>query len=141
MPDCLFCHATQAHYVEGSVNHYTQPVFHGDAIGCQRCHGPGEIHVAQRTKDQAGSAAVDYSIVNPRHLERSLRDAVCEQCHLVGHMRILRNHRGWYDYRPGLPLEQFFSAFMQPENTDDEDKAVGQVEQMYESRCFQRSKG
>jgi hypothetical protein len=46
--ECLFCHANPAHPVAGSVNRYHEPVFDGYAIGCQRCHGPGELHVARR---------------------------------------------------------------------------------------------
>ena len=44
-PTCLFCHSNQFDHVEGSENHYQQPIFHGHAIGCERCHGPGELHV------------------------------------------------------------------------------------------------
>ena len=33
--------------VEGTVNRYREPIFAGLAIGCERCHGPGELHVKQ----------------------------------------------------------------------------------------------
>src|SRR5262249_2492243 len=98
LPECLFCHANRASYVVGSVNHYTEPIFDGYAIGCQRCHGPGQLHVASRQPAEKTTAEVDYTIVNPRHLDRSLRSAVCEQCHLQGKTRILRRGRGIYDF-------------------------------------------
>jgi hypothetical protein len=141
VPECLFCHANGAQHVQGSLNHYAEPLFDGYAIGCQRCHGPGELHVASR--EQAGPVAdkIDYTIVNPRHLERSLREAVCEQCHLQGKMRVLRRGRGQYDFRPGLPLDEFVSPFVAAGGATGTSKAVGQVEQMYESRCFQGSSG
>jgi hypothetical protein len=41
-PDCFFCHTNRVQYVEGSVNRYTEPVFDGHGIGCQRCQ-PGGI--------------------------------------------------------------------------------------------------
>jgi hypothetical protein len=141
MPACLFCHVNKANYVQGSVNHYHQPIFDGDSISCQRCHGPGELHVAARNAGEAPSGGIDYTIVNPRHLERATRESVCEQCHLVGRLRVLRAHRDWYDFRPGLPLERFLSAFVKVENKEGDAKAVGQVEQMYLSRCFKVSKG
>ena len=44
---CLFCHANR---VRSGVGHgateYRPPIFEGHAVGCERCHGPGELHVA-----------------------------------------------------------------------------------------------
>jgi predicted CXXCH cytochrome family protein len=137
VPDCLFCHANRARYVEGSVNRYTPPVFDGHAIGCQRCHGPGELH----EKNPGANGGVDYSLVNPRHLEPALREAVCQQCHLTGKARVLRRGRGLYDFRPGMPLESFWSVFVHAPGAGDGEKAVSHVEQMYQSRCFQGSAG
>jgi tetratricopeptide (TPR) repeat protein len=84
---------------------------------------------------------IDPTIVNPRHLEPLLRDAVCEQCHLQGVKRVVRRNRGAFDYRPGLPLHLFWSVFLKPDELRDEHKAVGHVEQMQESRCYQASAG
>jgi hypothetical protein len=137
LPDCLFCHANRASHVPGTVNRYTEPIFDGYTIGCQRCHGPGALHAAS----QVQSDGVDYTIVNPRHLKPSLREAVCEQCHLTGKERIVRRGREMYDFRPGLPLELFFSVFVRAPDGREDSKAVGHVEQMYQSRCFQASKG
>jgi Tfp pilus assembly protein PilF len=136
MPECLFCHANRALYQEGSVNHYARPVFDGHAIGCQRCHGPGELHVASRERRDPIPGSEDFTIVNPRHLDRPLREAVCEQCHLEGEVRVPRHGRGLYDFRPGVPLEAFWSVFVQSGETGEGQKAVGHVEQMYQSRCF-----
>ena len=44
-PTCLFCHSNQFDHVEGTENRYRPPIFRGHAIGCERCHGPGELHV------------------------------------------------------------------------------------------------
>jgi hypothetical protein len=136
VPECLFCHANKARYQEGSINRYAQPVFEGHAIGCQRCHGPGEVHVAARERKDSIPEAIDYTIVNPGHLERPLREAVCEQCHLEGEVRVVRHGRGIYDFRPGMPLEAFWSVFVQSTDTGEGQKAVGHVEQMYLSGCF-----
>jgi hypothetical protein len=141
LPECLFCHVNRANHLEGSVNRYRPPVFDGHAIGCQRCHGPGELHVASRESGQSVAGPVDHTIVNPRHLEPSLREAVCQQCHLTGEARILRHGRGQYDFRPGLPLQAFLSIFVPAPKTGEKPKAVSHVEQMYQSRCFRGSHG
>jgi tetratricopeptide (TPR) repeat protein len=129
--NCLFCHCNDARPMPDTVNRYEQPLFRGHAIGCERCHGPGALHA--RSSDR-------LDIVNPARLEPALREAVCEQCHLQGEARVLRRGREWFDYRPGLPLHEFWSVFVRlPELRDHQ--AVDQVEQMHESRCFQASNG
>jgi hypothetical protein len=139
--ECLFCHANRANDVDGSINRYTEPVFDGHAIGCQRCHGPGEVHVASRERFDPVPGTVDHTIVNPRHLEPPLREAVCEQCHLEGEARVPHRGRGLYDFRPGLPLDRFWSAFVRSAGTGQGRRAVGHVEQMYQSRCFRGDDG
>ena len=64
---------------------YRQPIFLGHGIGCERCHGPGELHVSrpeQMDKDLP-------NIVNPAKLQPALRESVCQQCHLQGDIRIV----------------------------------------------------
>jgi tetratricopeptide (TPR) repeat protein len=134
---CLFCHANQARPVEQTVNRYEEPIFRGHAIGCERCHGPGELHENHPGKIKG----VDPTIVNPRHLPADLREDVCQQCHLQGQVRVMRAGRQVFDFRPGLPLPLFWSVFVPPPDYPDQQKAIGQVEQMYLSRCFQQSQG
>jgi Flp pilus assembly protein TadD len=126
-----------------AANHYLPPIFRGHAIGCERCHGPGELHVESRRAAAVEEAAaqIDHSIVNPRHLEHSLREAVCQQCHLEGEMRVLPRGRVYFDYRPGLPLDRFIVDFVRPPEQRLGNKFVGTVEQMYASRCFAKSTG
>src|SRR5262249_11500063 len=102
------------------------------------CHGPGELHVASAHKLEKGE--IDYTIVNPKHLEPTLREAVCQQCHLQGQMRVLSRGRDVWDFRPGLPLHLFYAVFFDAPGQEHY-KAVGQVEQMYSSKCFKKSKG
>jgi predicted CXXCH cytochrome family protein len=137
-PDCLFCHCNRADHVEHTVGRYREPVFDGYAIGCERCHGPGELHVARRERADA-AAGPDETIVNPARLDTPLRDAVCEQCHLQGAERIVRRGLDAFAYRPGLPLHLFLSVFVRPAEFTDH-QLVGQVEQMQASRCFRDSR-
>jgi Tetratricopeptide repeat len=134
-PQCLFCHSNRVQPVPMSVNRYEEPIFRGLAIGCERCHGPGELHV----RGQQVVDGKDLTIVNPRYLEPPLRAAVCEQCHLLGEHRIDRLGRGPFDFRPGLPTTDFFAVY--DRSGRPASKAVGHVEQMKLSRCYQASSG
>ena len=127
---CLYCHADRVEPVEGTRNRYREPVFFGHStIGCERCHGPGELHSRTLAPDD---------IVDPKRLDPVLREAVCQQCHLEGAIRVLRGGRGLNDFRPGMPLTDFWSVFVRG-GSGEGNKAVGHVEQMYESACFQKS--
>jgi hypothetical protein len=143
--ECLFCHANRAHPMEGYGNRFQEPIFLGHGIGCERCHGPGEKHLKspgefQPIPGRPGSKA-DFTIVNPGKLDWERREAVCQQCHLEGEMRILPRGRDLYDFRPGLPLDPFFSVFVHASESGEDKKAVNHVEQMYLSVCFQKSQG
>src|SRR5262245_44292423 len=110
---CLFCHCNSVEPVAHTLNRYQPPIFRGHGIGCERCHGPGELHAAARGRRDgaAGANGLDETIVNPGRLAPDLRDAVCEQCHLQGEVRVVRRGRELFDYRPGLPLHFFLSVF------------------------------
>jgi hypothetical protein len=138
--ECLFCHANRAQVSEGTQSRFEGPIYDGQGIGCERCHGPGERHVHDPGRRDPATG-VDPTIVNPRRLEPHLREAVCEQCHLAGEIRLLRRGRGLYDFRPGLPLEQFWAVYVRGRGPGEKGRAVNHVEQMYASRCFQGSAG
>jgi predicted CXXCH cytochrome family protein len=135
--DCLFCHANGVRPLAGPLNRYESPIFQGHAIGCERCHGPGELHV----KGGGSSAESDLTIVNPAELAPALRDSVCQQCHLQGAFRTTRAGRKPFDFRPGLPLHRFWAVFQMTKGSRDQFEAVGHVEQIESSRCFRESQG
>lgn len=138
---CLFCHTNRAEAVPYTVNRFREPIFQGYAIGCERCHGPGALHVAARERGDLTTGEFDDTIVNPRHLPPPLREGVCHQCHLLGEKRLVRAGREPFDYRPGLPFHAFWAVFVRPKEFTDNHRAVGQVEQMASSRCYQGSNG
>ena len=135
---CLFCHCNQAEPVAHTVNRYRQPIFQGYAIGCERCHGPGELHVKRRADGEVVDG-LDDSIVNPARLDHSLREAVCQQCHLQGEQRVVARGRLEFDFRPGLPLDLFQMDFVKGGGSRDDLKFVSSVEQMVASRCYRAS--
>jgi predicted CXXCH cytochrome family protein len=150
--ECLYCHTNHVDAVEGAVNRYDLAAFRPEPVGCERCHGPGDLHVRRAAGGpvlrvsppqgvQKAPPAADDTIVNPARLAPGLREAVCQQCHLQGAFRVVRRGRGPFDYRPGLPLQLFWSVFEWRPGLGPGGRAVGQVEQMYESRCFRGSGG
>jgi Flp pilus assembly protein TadD len=128
---CLFCHANRVQEHPEQPDRFV-PSIRLQSIGCERCHGPGEAHV--RSADR-------WDIVNPARLTPQLRDAVCEQCHLEGEARVPRGGRKLFDYRPGLPLHEFWAVLVQGRQSGEDAKAVNHVEQMYQSKCFSRPVG
>jgi Flp pilus assembly protein TadD len=138
-PGCLFCHANHAEPIPGTVNGYRPPVFRGFAVGCERCHGPGELHIRRRGSGRVAEGR-DDTIVNPARLEPELREAVCRQCHLHGEQRVLPRGRSYFEYRPGLPLPLFLVDFVVRGERGRGAKFLGTVEQMTTSRCYQGSR-
>ena len=89
-----------------------------EAIDCQRCHGPGQRHVALAS---AGGARdeIRAAIVNPKRLPPDRELEVCMQCHLettsldLPHS-IRRFDRAPSSYSPGQPLGDFQVSFERP---------------------------
>jgi tetratricopeptide (TPR) repeat protein len=140
--DCLFCHSNGANEDPTEERTFRQPIFpNGHGIGCQRCHGPGGEHVRNPgiVKITSGEH-LDPTIVNPSHLAPRLREAVCWQCHLEGEVRVVRRGRQRYDYRPGMPLEEFVGVYEDAAENSFE-HVNNHVEQMVQSRCYQKRTG
>jgi hypothetical protein len=137
---CLFCHVNEVRPQPDTINQFVPAAVRLEPIGCERCHGPGELHLAAQQRGDRASGG-DRTIVNPRRLASRLREAVCEQCHLQGETRITRAGKALSDYRPGLPLDEFVTVFVRPPDHADSRKAVSHVQQMHLSRCFRASGG
>ncbi len=132
---CLYCHAGRVEEVGGAV-HKLRVI--ETEISCERCHGPGALHVSHQRDDKPAGEEMDFTIVNPAHLSRDLAEAVCQQCHLQSDALALVRGRKQTDFRPGLPLTDFVHhyrlATAEPLMT-----VVGHVEQLHLSRCYQAS--
>jgi hypothetical protein len=121
-PSCLFCHASQVRWREGTVNGYGNPAFGQGGVSCERCHGPGSLHVEGKGK-----------MVNPARLESARRDAVCAQCHLSGQSRVARAGRRLSDYRAGDRLSDFVAYFVS--EGAGEFRVNSHVEKLAQSGC------
>lgn len=140
--DCLQCHSGRMHAVD---DRSTGHIFAEEAIGCERCHGPGKSHVdyynALNSESEPNSTS---RIVNPADLSPPLRDSVCFQCHLQSGTRVLRYGRDEWDFRPGDHLNDVWVVFIRDSQSDDKDgttQAVSQAGQYIRSRCYQDSQG
>lgn len=131
---CLFCHAGEVEPIGESTQRFQ---VREAALSCERCHGPGSLHVARHSA-KGEAVTPDDTIVNPAHLSRSLAEAICQQCHLQSAAAVEARGRKPTDFRPGLPLHDFrhdYTAAAQ----DRSMTVTGHVEQMHRSQCYQRS--
>jgi hypothetical protein len=133
-PGCLFCHSGGAEPVAGTENEYKSPPFSHLAIGCNRCHGATEAHLAH-----PGPA----TIVNPAKLQGAARDSICEQCHLLGVAQVLNPGKQASDFRPGTPLEDTYTVYRNslPPGTAAKFRVISHVEQLALSMCSRNSNG
>lgn len=139
---CLDCHTGQPRFVPGRPNHLRQPPFRFLSIGCERCHGPGAIHVQERREDPYFDGPLDSTIVNPARLPASIRDDVCAQCHFLGDARVPRPGKNELDFRPGTPLDNVVAIFSAPPRVkENQSISLDQFEQLKLSRCEIAGKG
>jgi hypothetical protein len=137
---CLRCHSGSSTALDGSF-HRIQ--VHETWISCERCHGPGSLHVdrwstAEGLAAAADAGKIDFTIVNPVHLDRDLAEAICAQCHLRATAGVMARGRTMDDFRPGLPLDRFRTDYRSAEDISQM-TVVGHVEQLRLSRCYQQS--
>lgn len=136
--ECMTCHNGYPDFVANSQNKYVSVK---TGIDCERCHGPGSLHVADK---QAGnmvdtSKGPDYSIVNPRRLSTDLQNNICQRCHLQG-VSVLNDGKTFFDFRPGMQLSEVENVFMpQYEGAQDKMIMASHVERMKKSRCYVNS--
>ncbi len=152
--DCLFCHSGRAFTLGGSPSRIK---VHEFSIGCERCHGPGSLHVALQRGDgeiaiapnsnaardresqaAGGSVPGDTTIVNPRDLSRDLSEALCQQCHLESLGRSNVQGRTPSDFRPSLRWSDFCVNY-DAQSPSGQMTVTGHVQQMHQSRCYQDS--
>lgn len=137
LPDrCVACHSSYpvaAPHLEGKY-----PVLR-PGIGCERCHGPGALHVKSRGASSLpapAAGAFDSTIVNPVRLPLDRRLDTCEQCHVHTSVAVLRDGRTAFDFSPARQLEAQYAYF---KNGGDID-LVSHADRLRQSACFIASK-
>jgi len=136
--ECMSCHNSYPDFVLGSENKY-RSVEKG--IGCERCHGPGSIHVAERSTGSKidTSKYIDYSIVNPAKLSIEGQFDICQRCHLQGNT-VLKEGKSFYDFKPGMKLSDYMTVFLPKyKNADNEFIMASHADRLKQSKCFIKS--
>jgi tetratricopeptide (TPR) repeat protein len=136
--ECMSCHNSYPDFVLGSENKFNSVPL---GINCERCHGPGSIHVAQRSTGQKidTSKYIDYSIVNPAKLSIDRQFDICQRCHLQGNA-IVKEGKSFYDFRPGMKLSDYISVFLPKyENADEDFIMASHADRLKQSPCFIKS--
>jgi Tetratricopeptide repeat len=132
--ECMSCHNATPKLSAGSENQYLS-LPHG--IDCERCHGPGQIHIREKQKGNVVDVGkeTDYTIVNPRKLSWQRQIDICQRCHLQGNA-VLKPGKSFTDFRPGMVLSETFDQFS-PEYEDGEDFVMAaHAERFQKSKCF-----
>lgn len=137
--ECFFCHVGQIDRENDNPNAFT---ILEEVIGCERCHGPGELHAERHqglpVSNLRQPSGQDLTIANPATLPRELSEAICQQCHLQSAGKASRSGKDEWDFRPGKRLTEFRIDY-QYRLGDDSMKVVGHVEQLHQSQCYQKT--
>jgi len=136
---CLACHNSYLEPSPTANDRYAPPYALG--IGCERCHGPGELHVRQKSGEQLRDLPRNArTIVNPRKLSAARQLDVCRQCHLQGKAWALHGESDWFDYRPGAPLQNHRSVYFPAKTAKEVIEVADSPHRLALSRCFKESK-
>ena len=108
--ECISCHNAMPKLEDDSDFKFTEI---GKGIDCERCHGPGELHVNQRVKGEGVDVTkeIDPTIVNPRKLTWERQIDLCQRCHLQG-LNVLKEGKKFTDFKPGMILSDVFEIYL-----------------------------
>ena len=147
---CMFCHNAYPDVPKGPGDYDDATLFPArlpEGIDCERCHGPGEKHMAVARAGK-GMSVVRAAIVNPARLSADRQREICLQCHLETTQSPLpgslkRFDRGVFSYVPGEPLANYMVYFDHPTGSgrDDKFELISAAYRMRKSKCFLESDG
>src|ERR1700722_12591044 len=130
IPRCLECHASYFEWVPTAVNRYRKNSL-VLGIMCEKCHGPGQQHVALHRKTAHLAAGTSEAIVNPAKLTRDRRLDVCGLCHSGNGVPIAPS----LSFLPGDDLRDYIDVpYVSAEQAVD--VHGNQVQLLRKSRCF-----
>ncbi len=130
MPDrCIACHSSYPETLPGLEGKYASLP---SGIGCERCHGPGSLHLGQHSSPSRGDTLFDASIVNPRRMSLERRLDLCDQCHVHTAVAVLREGKDAFSYIPSQPLRDQWAYFKVAGSID----VVSHADRLRQSACF-----
>ena len=141
--ECMNCHNGYPGFTE-----YSENKFHSlpEGINCERCHGPGELHIKRQTEksdlfEAIDKDSLDRTIVNPANLPLEEKLSVCYQCHLQGDVRVFAEDKKQTDFRPGMKLGEVKTVFVQDNVGKGDFKIASHAARMSLCDCFIKSEG
>lgn len=134
--ECMSCHNGLPKMKPGSHRAFASIP---NGIDCERCHGPGSIHVARRKLGLEPDGDIDFSIVNPAKLTWERQIDVCQRCHLQGN-NVLKPGKAFSDFRPGMVLADVFEVYLpQYQNGERLFNMANHSDRLQSSACFLKS--
>lgn len=133
--ECMSCHNAMPVMQKGSNTEFLSI---GNGIDCERCHGPGEIHIKEKLAGKIVDTAtqIDYTIVNPKKLNWQLQVDLCQRCHLQGNA-ILKSGKSFTGFRPGMKLSDFVDVFMPKYDGNNHSFIMAShAQRLQMSKCF-----
>ncbi|MGI9471660.1 MAG: multiheme c-type cytochrome [Rubripirellula sp.] len=139
--ECLYCHAGLVSQRDGNPR---QPLLHELAIGCERCHGPGQAHTDLYRQIEAGdlkpvATDSDPLIVNPSKLPRAEAESICSQCHLHGDIVVQAPGTQVWDFVPGEDFANNRLHYKEDAAGAFSKVFTGHFDQMWQSSCYLES--
>jgi predicted CXXCH cytochrome family protein len=130
-PGCLHCHASEvARSLPEARNLYSGKPFEYGGISCTACHGDASAHVASGGK--ADMLHIDG-------LQPIRRDSICLNCHLEGHIAVMREGKRSEDFIPGDDLFDYTAYFIFRKEAGAGGRATSQWEALMRSECKKQS--
>lgn len=133
--ECISCHNAYPSFIPGSENKFKSMP---EGIDCERCHGPGEVHVAEKQKAIIidTSKYIDYSIVNPAKLPIDKQFDLCQRCHLQGNT-VLKDGKSFLDFKPGMNLSDVMEVYLpRYKNSNNSFIMASHADRLQQSKCF-----
>lgn len=132
--ECMSCHNAMPSVNKNSKNFFEKIPL---GIDCERCHGPGEMHVNLKKQGILvdTSKEADRSIVNPKRLSYQRQVDICQRCHLQGN-NVLKPGKHFEDFRPGMKLSDVFEVYMPKYENNDYFVMAGHSDRFQQSACF-----
>ena len=133
--ECISCHNAMPK-LEGKSDFKFTDI--GRGIDCERCHGPGELHVKQRIEGGGVDVTkeIDPTIVNPRKLSWERQIDLCQRCHLQG-LNVLKEGKKFTDYKPGMKLSTIFEIYLPEYEGENASFDMANHSQRFQmSQCF-----
>lgn len=139
-PMCFSCHNGHMELSSTANNRYNKEIHLG--IGCEVCHGPGDLHIRQENKEDLELPVENaVTIINPPNLSPQRRIDVCQQCHLEGEAWALTGNKTWFDFRPGMLLKTHRSVYSPSDVKKVAFRVANSAYRLSLSRCFEDSHG